>query len=226
MTRRRRREVPRASRPAGRAGPSPAAATDSETARQGGRAVSGRRDTAMWLWVRHAASGLYLGRTSGEGLSSPRRETVSWLTGQSGVRDVTERSRVPLRAVARVRLDTLLAERGLFSSRTRAAASVMAGEVRIGGNGQRAQKPGPDGRSGRRGCRRRAPALRLARRRQARQRAGRRSASTRPGARCLDVGASTGGFTDCLLQARRARTSSRSTSPTASSTGGCATTRA
>ncbi|MBW3654359.1 MAG: TlyA family RNA methyltransferase, partial [Actinobacteria bacterium] len=41
-----------------------------------------------------------------------------------------------------MRLDTLLAERGLFDSRTRAAASVMAGEVRLGGDGQRAQKPG------------------------------------------------------------------------------------
>ena len=44
--------------------------------------------------------------------------------------------------MVRVRLDTLLAERGLFESRTRAAASVMAGEVRLGGNGERAQKPG------------------------------------------------------------------------------------
>ncbi len=44
--------------------------------------------------------------------------------------------------MARVRLDTLLAERGLFESRTRAAASVMAGEVRLGGDGERAQKPG------------------------------------------------------------------------------------
>jgi 23S rRNA (cytidine1920-2'-O)/16S rRNA (cytidine1409-2'-O)-methyltransferase len=34
--------------------------------------------------------------------------------------------------MAKQRLDALLAERGLFSSRTRAAASVMAGEVRVG----------------------------------------------------------------------------------------------
>ncbi len=40
------------------------------------------------------------------------------------------------------RLDTLLAERGLFSSRTRAAASVMAGEVTVGLDGRRAAKPG------------------------------------------------------------------------------------
>ncbi len=36
------------------------------------------------------------------------------------------------------RLDTLLAERGLFPSRTRAAASVMAGEVTVGTDGRRA----------------------------------------------------------------------------------------
>ncbi len=40
------------------------------------------------------------------------------------------------------RLDTLLAERGLFPSRTRAAASVMAGEVRVGRGLRRAAKPG------------------------------------------------------------------------------------
>ncbi|HEX8205216.1 MAG TPA: S4 domain-containing protein, partial [Solirubrobacteraceae bacterium] len=34
--------------------------------------------------------------------------------------------------MARIRLDTLLAERGLFPSRTRAAASVAAGEVLVG----------------------------------------------------------------------------------------------
>jgi 23S rRNA (cytidine1920-2'-O)/16S rRNA (cytidine1409-2'-O)-methyltransferase len=44
--------------------------------------------------------------------------------------------------MARVRLDTLLAERGLFASRTRAAASVMAGEVCVGDERRRAAKPG------------------------------------------------------------------------------------
>ena len=39
------------------------------------------------------------------------------------------------------RLDTLLAERGLFDSRSRAAASVMAGEVRVGRGERRAVKP-------------------------------------------------------------------------------------
>ena len=43
-------------------------------------------------------------------------------------------------AVAKRRLDTLLAERGLFESRSRAAAAVMAGDVRVGG--EPAHKPG------------------------------------------------------------------------------------
>jgi 23S rRNA (cytidine1920-2'-O)/16S rRNA (cytidine1409-2'-O)-methyltransferase len=116
------------------------------------------------------------------------------------VSDVTQRAAgyrfVP---VARVRLDTLLAERGLFSSRTRAAASVMAGEVRLGGDGERAQKPGqlvdPDvpvavderPRFVSRGGVKLANALAA-------------FALDPAGRRCLDVGASTGGFTDCLLQ--------------------------
>ena len=103
------------------------------------------------------------------------------------------------RVVARVRLDTLLAERGLFESRTRAAASVMAGEVRLGGDGARAQKPGqlvaPDvvvavdeaPRFVSRGGIKLANALE-------------RFAIDVGGRHCLDVGASTGGFTDCLLQ--------------------------
>jgi len=101
--------------------------------------------------------------------------------------------------MARVRLDTLLAERGLFSSRTRAAASVMAGEVRLGGDGERAQKPGqlvhPD------------IALAIDERPRFVSRGGVKLANALAafaldpaGRRCLDVGASTGGFTDCLLQ--------------------------
>ena len=101
--------------------------------------------------------------------------------------------------MARVRLDTLLAERGLFDSRTRAAASVMAGEVRLGGDGQRAQKPGQlveqdivvavdeAPRFVSRGGIKLANALE-------------RFAIDVRGRRALDVGASTGGFTDCLLQ--------------------------
>jgi 23S rRNA (cytidine1920-2'-O)/16S rRNA (cytidine1409-2'-O)-methyltransferase len=101
--------------------------------------------------------------------------------------------------VARTRVDALLVERGLFQSRSRAAAAVMAGEVRLGENGPLAQKPGqlvqgdaplvvaegPDYVS--RGGQKLANAL---------DRLGIDPA----GRLCLDVGASTGGFTDCLLQ--------------------------
>jgi 23S rRNA (cytidine1920-2'-O)/16S rRNA (cytidine1409-2'-O)-methyltransferase len=99
-----------------------------------------------------------------------------------------------------VRLDTLLAERGLFESRARAAASVMAGEVRLGGDGERAQKPGQlvdadvpvavdeRPRFVSRGGVKLANALAAL-------------AVDPAGRRALDVGASTGGFTDCLLQA-------------------------
>jgi 23S rRNA (cytidine1920-2'-O)/16S rRNA (cytidine1409-2'-O)-methyltransferase len=102
--------------------------------------------------------------------------------------------------MAKVRLDTLLAQRGLFASRARAAASVMAGEVRLGGRGgARAAKPGQlvaedielavdeRPRFVSRGGIKLANAL---------DAAGVEAA----GRRCLDVGASTGGFTDCLLQ--------------------------
>lgn len=99
----------------------------------------------------------------------------------------------------KVRLDTLLHERGLFESRTRAAASVMAGEVRLGLDGARAQKPGqlvPDDavvsvdeapRFVSRGGVKLSNALDVL-------------GVEVPGRRALDVGASTGGFTDCLLQ--------------------------
>jgi 23S rRNA (cytidine1920-2'-O)/16S rRNA (cytidine1409-2'-O)-methyltransferase len=103
------------------------------------------------------------------------------------------------RGMPKRRLDTLLAERGLFASRTRAAASVMAGEVRLGAGGRRAEKagelvddaelvtlqtrPGYVSRGG----------IKLANALQATDLDVR-------GRLALDVGASTGGFTDCLLQ--------------------------
>jgi len=103
--------------------------------------------------------------------------------------------------MAKVRLDTLLARRGLFESRARAAASVMAGEVRLGGRGgERAAKPGQLV----------ADDVELAVDERPRfvSRGGVKLANALlatgvdpAGRRCLDVGASTGGFTDCLLQA-------------------------
>jgi 23S rRNA (cytidine1920-2'-O)/16S rRNA (cytidine1409-2'-O)-methyltransferase len=97
------------------------------------------------------------------------------------------------------RLDTLLAERGLFPSRTRAAASVMAGEVRIGRGERRAAKPGEMVDVEERVSVQARPAyvsrggIKLANALDA-------CALDVGGRRALDVGASTGGFTDCLLQ--------------------------
>ena len=101
--------------------------------------------------------------------------------------------------MARVRLDSLLTERGLFASRTRAAAAVLAGQVHVGPGRARAAKPGQlvaddvevavD-----------APSPYVSR-------GGVKLANALDalgldalGRRALDVGASTGGFTDCLLQ--------------------------
>jgi 23S rRNA (cytidine1920-2'-O)/16S rRNA (cytidine1409-2'-O)-methyltransferase len=97
------------------------------------------------------------------------------------------------------RLDALLAERGLFSSRSRAAASVMAGEVRVGAAERRAQKPGELVDVEER--------VSVAERPSFVSRGGIKLANALAGSglqvegrRALDVGASTGGFTDCLLQ--------------------------
>jgi 23S rRNA (cytidine1920-2'-O)/16S rRNA (cytidine1409-2'-O)-methyltransferase len=102
--------------------------------------------------------------------------------------------------VARVRLDTLLAERGLFASRTRAAAAVMAGQVRLGPGHARAAKPGqlvaPDVELGVD-----APPPYVSRGGIKLRNALDALGLDPAGRRCLDVGASTGGFTDCLLQA-------------------------
>jgi 23S rRNA (cytidine1920-2'-O)/16S rRNA (cytidine1409-2'-O)-methyltransferase len=97
------------------------------------------------------------------------------------------------------RLDALLAERGLFPSRSRAAASVMAGEVRVGAGERRAQKPGELVDD--------AEPLHVEQRAAFVSRGGikltnalEQTGLAPEGRRALDVGASTGGFTDCLLQ--------------------------
>ncbi len=101
--------------------------------------------------------------------------------------------------MARERLDTLLAARGTFPSRSAAAAAVRAGEVQLGTDGPYALRPGQMVN----------PEIDLV------VEEGPRYVS-RGGVKlqnaldalpidvaardCLDVGASTGGFTDCLLQ--------------------------
>jgi 23S rRNA (cytidine1920-2'-O)/16S rRNA (cytidine1409-2'-O)-methyltransferase len=105
-------------------------------------------------------------------------------------------------AVKKERLDTLLVERGLAETRTKARAAIMAGEVTV--NGARVDKPGTPvpveavlavaaplpyvGRGG----------YKLA--------AALDAFTVDPAGRiCADVGACTGGFTDVLLQRGAAR---------------------
>jgi 23S rRNA (cytidine1920-2'-O)/16S rRNA (cytidine1409-2'-O)-methyltransferase len=103
------------------------------------------------------------------------------------------------RPMERRRIDTLLAERGLAGSRTSAAESVRAGRVRIGRDGPRATKPGQlvsgDVELLVEGQRRYVSrgGLKL-------ERALDELGLDVSGLSCLDVGASTGGFTDCLLR--------------------------
>jgi 23S rRNA (cytidine1920-2'-O)/16S rRNA (cytidine1409-2'-O)-methyltransferase len=99
----------------------------------------------------------------------------------------------------RRRIDTLLAERGLAGSRTSAAESVRAGRVRIGRDGPRATKPGQLVSGD--------VELLLEGERRYVSRGGLKLEHALDeldmdvtGLSCLDVGASTGGFTDCLLR--------------------------
>src|ERR1700734_3376315 len=102
----------------------------------------------------------------------------------------------------RQRLDVLVTERGLAASREKARALILAGQVIV--NGQKADKAGANigidatiellaqpryvGRGG----------LKL-------EAALDHFGISAAGKICLDVGSSTGGFTDCLLQAGAAR---------------------
>lgn len=104
----------------------------------------------------------------------------------------------------RVRLDSLLADRGLFPSRSRAAASVMAGEVLVGPERRRVDKPGHLVTAD--------VAVEIAEGPAYASRGGVKLANALDalrldvaGRRALDVGASTGGFTDCLLRRGAAR---------------------
>ena len=101
----------------------------------------------------------------------------------------------------RERIDKLMVERGLASSRTKAQALVMAGVVLVGE--QRVEKPSEmfatDAVIRVRGAD--DPAVRYVGRGGLKMEAALREFNLDvTGLVCLDVGASTGGFTDCLLQ--------------------------
>jgi len=106
--------------------------------------------------------------------------------------------------VKKSRIDAVLADRGLFPSRSAAAGAVRAGEVRIGQDGPVALRPSqlvePDANlivdEGPRYVSRGGTKL---------ENALDALAIEVEGRDCLDVGASTGGFTDCLLQHGAAR---------------------
>jgi len=102
-----------------------------------------------------------------------------------------------MKPAVKVRLDVLLVGRGLAESREKARALVLAGQVLVGG--RKADKPGHavsiDSR------------VELLARPPYVSRAGKKLEAALEafhiavrGKICLDVGASTGGFTDCLLQ--------------------------
>jgi 23S rRNA (cytidine1920-2'-O)/16S rRNA (cytidine1409-2'-O)-methyltransferase len=99
----------------------------------------------------------------------------------------------------KTRLDALLVERGLFQTRSRAAAAVLAGTVRIGDDGRRADKPGQLV-AGEVPLAVDAPPPFVSRGGVKLANALDRLGLDPEGRRCLDVGASTGGFTDCLLK--------------------------
>ncbi|MGH9629473.1 MAG: TlyA family RNA methyltransferase, partial [Bryobacteraceae bacterium] len=98
---------------------------------------------------------------------------------------------------AKQRIDQLLVDRGLVESRSKAQALILAGDVFV--NGQKAEKAGqtfPEDSS-----------IELAERLAYVSRGGLKLQAALDGFGidvggkvCLDVGSSTGGFTDCLLQ--------------------------
>src|SRR5207237_1310982 len=102
----------------------------------------------------------------------------------------------------KIRLDVLLTERGLVESREKAQALVLAGEVLV--NGEKARKAGQSVAVG--------AALEVLASPRYVSRGGLKLEAAIDqfripvaGRVCLDIGASTGGFTDCLLQRGAAR---------------------
>jgi 23S rRNA (cytidine1920-2'-O)/16S rRNA (cytidine1409-2'-O)-methyltransferase len=106
-------------------------------------------------------------------------------------------TRIERRAMTKHRLDQLVVDRGLAESRERAQALILAGQVIV--NGQKSSKPGHSIADDAR--------IEVLERMPYVSRGGYKLAAALDhfsldptGWTCLDVGASTGGFTDCLLQ--------------------------
>jgi 23S rRNA (cytidine1920-2'-O)/16S rRNA (cytidine1409-2'-O)-methyltransferase len=109
---------------------------------------------------------------------------------------------IAMKRVEKLRLDQLLVERGLADSREKARALILAGQVQV--DGQRSDKPGHNiAADSRVDVLARMPYV---------SRGGLKLAAALDHfaievaeRTCIDVGASTGGFTDCLLQRGAAR---------------------
>lgn len=98
----------------------------------------------------------------------------------------------------RTRLDVLLTERELFPSRTAAARAIRAGQVRLGKDGPVALRPSQEVRTEQEIGIAEVPRY-VSRGGIKLENALSRLEIDVTGKRCLDIGASTGGFTDCLL---------------------------
>ncbi len=99
--------------------------------------------------------------------------------------------------MGRIRLDALVLERGLAETRARAQALIMAGQIRI--NGQVELKPGTPVNAEAQLALEQGPRF-VSRGGEKLDAALTAFALNVGGLVCADVGASTGGFTDCLLQ--------------------------
>ena len=98
----------------------------------------------------------------------------------------------------KLRLDKLLLERGMVPSRERAQALILAGRILV--NGQKVEKPGTSVESGAE-LRMLGEELRYVSRGGLKlERALEHWQIDLSSKTCLDIGASTGGFTDCMLQ--------------------------
>ncbi len=125
----------------------------------------------------------------------PQRKTAASARGKAAL--VTDRGTGESRAKTKIRLDVALVERGLLESREKAARVILAGDVLV--DGQRVDKAGAMVTPGAK--------LELVARPRFVSRGGDKLAhalatfAIEPRGRvAIDVGASTGGFTHCLLE--------------------------
>jgi 23S rRNA (cytidine1920-2'-O)/16S rRNA (cytidine1409-2'-O)-methyltransferase len=121
---------------------------------------------------------------------------------ETGISTLKQRISVKISCMRKTRLDLLMVERGLVESRSMAQRLVMAGQVRVDGQVvlRSAANVSPDVRV------EIEQGMRYVSRGGEKLQAALESFKVEPSGKvCADVGASTGGFTDCLLQHGAAR---------------------